>query len=243
MRVITFRSKWKWINAWSAYCPGVQKPARYTGGEYNEIIKDKADVKLRMAFCFPDVYEIGMSNLGMQHTLRLHKRRAGHLVRAGVRRPGATWRRRCARTGIPLYALESGDPVWETSTSSASRSATRWPTARCWTCWTWRDPLCARADRPEPCAARVRGRDKLLQPGAHGARSSTSWCSARARRWTSRSCASSRRPRDEGWEKRRFLIEAANIQGVYVPALYEPECNADGTLGALTPMDGRAGEA
>ncbi|MFR5966870.1 MAG: B12-binding domain-containing radical SAM protein, partial [Oscillospiraceae bacterium] len=46
--------------------PGVQKPARYTGGEYNEIIKDKADVKLRMAFCFPDVYEIGMSNLGMR---------------------------------------------------------------------------------------------------------------------------------------------------------------------------------
>ena len=36
--------------------PSVQKPARYTGGEYNEIIKDKSAVKLRMAFCFPDVY-------------------------------------------------------------------------------------------------------------------------------------------------------------------------------------------
>ena len=46
--------------------PRVQKPARYTGGEYNEIIKDTAAVKLRMAFCFPDIYEIGMSNLGMQ---------------------------------------------------------------------------------------------------------------------------------------------------------------------------------
>ena len=46
--------------------PSVQKPARYTGGEYNEIIKDKSAVKLRMAFCFPDVYEIGMSNLGMR---------------------------------------------------------------------------------------------------------------------------------------------------------------------------------
>ena len=46
--------------------PRVQKPARYTGGEYNEIRKDRADVRLRMAFCFPDLYEIGMSNLGMR---------------------------------------------------------------------------------------------------------------------------------------------------------------------------------
>ena len=46
--------------------PSVQKPARYTGGEYNEIIKDKREVRLRMVFCFPDTYEIGMSNLGMR---------------------------------------------------------------------------------------------------------------------------------------------------------------------------------
>ena len=46
--------------------PRVQKPARYTGGEYNQIIKDKRSVELRLAFCFPDTYEIGMSNLGMK---------------------------------------------------------------------------------------------------------------------------------------------------------------------------------
>ena len=46
--------------------PRVQKPARYSGGEYNQIIKDKEHVALRMALCFPDVYEIGMSNLGMR---------------------------------------------------------------------------------------------------------------------------------------------------------------------------------
>ena len=52
--------------------PRVQKPARYTGGEYNQIIKDKAAVDIRLAFCFPDTYEIGMSNLGMSilyHTM------------------------------------------------------------------------------------------------------------------------------------------------------------------------------
>ena len=46
--------------------PKVQKPARYVGGEYGQTIKDKSQVDLRVAFCFPDTYEIGMSNLGMQ---------------------------------------------------------------------------------------------------------------------------------------------------------------------------------
>lgn len=44
--------------------PRVQKPARYVGGEYNQVVKDKAQVDVRFAFCFPETYEIGMSNLG-----------------------------------------------------------------------------------------------------------------------------------------------------------------------------------
>ena len=44
----------------------VQKPARYLGGVYNQIVKDRADVDVRVAFCFPDTYEIGMSNIGMR---------------------------------------------------------------------------------------------------------------------------------------------------------------------------------
>ena len=46
--------------------PTVQKPARYVGGEYNQIVKNKQDIEVRVAFCFPDTYEIGMSNLGMR---------------------------------------------------------------------------------------------------------------------------------------------------------------------------------
>ena len=46
--------------------PTVQKPARYTGGEFNEIKKDPDQTRVRVAFCFPDTYEIGMSNLGMR---------------------------------------------------------------------------------------------------------------------------------------------------------------------------------
>lgn len=64
--------------------PQVQKPARYVGGEYNQIVKDKRDVDVRVAFCFPDTYEIGMSNIGMAHFVRADERTAGRVVRACV---------------------------------------------------------------------------------------------------------------------------------------------------------------
>ena len=65
----------------SSVLKSVEKPGRYIGGEYNSIIKDKAAVKCRFAFCFPDTYEIGMSNLGDRRKsvgsieLRIHRRR------------------------------------------------------------------------------------------------------------------------------------------------------------------------
>ena len=51
--------------------PFVEKPARYTGGELNSVIKDKNKVDIRVAFCFPDVYEVGMSHLGMKIPARI----------------------------------------------------------------------------------------------------------------------------------------------------------------------------
>ena len=92
--------------------PGVQKPARYTGGEYNEIIKDKAGVKLRMAFCFPDVYEIGMSNLGMRILYGVINNEPDIWCER-VFAPWGDMAEAMRSNGIPLYALESGDPVSE----------------------------------------------------------------------------------------------------------------------------------
>lgn len=92
--------------------PLVQKPARYTGGEYNQIIKDKGSVDIRLAFCFPDTYEIGMSNLGMKilyHTMN-------SLDYVWCERVFAPWSDMYAlmkQESIPLYALESGDPLSE----------------------------------------------------------------------------------------------------------------------------------
>lgn len=92
--------------------PRVQKPARYTGGEYNEILKDKSEVRLRMAFCFPDVYEIGMSNLGLQILYGCINAMPG----VWCERVFAPWDDMAAEmraAGVPLCALESGDPVSE----------------------------------------------------------------------------------------------------------------------------------
>lgn len=74
----------------------VQKPARYTGGEYNEIIKDKATVDVRFAMCFPDTYEIGMSNLGLRILYGSMNEADGVWCERAFA-PGGTWRRRCAR--------------------------------------------------------------------------------------------------------------------------------------------------
>ena len=90
--------------------PRVQKPARYTGGEYNQIIKDKSAVEIRLAFCFPDTYEIGMSNQGMS-ILYDTMNSLSYVWCERVFAPWGDMYSEMKSAGIPLYALESGDPV------------------------------------------------------------------------------------------------------------------------------------
>jgi len=88
----------------------VQKPARYTGGEYNQIIKNKQDVNVRVAFCFPDTYEIGMSNLGM----RILYGKLNSIEDVWCERVFAPWidmESVMRENKIPLYTLESYDAV------------------------------------------------------------------------------------------------------------------------------------
>ena len=88
----------------------VQKPGRYVGGELNSIVKDKADVDVRFAFCFPDIYEVGMSHLGMKILYSLLNRMEGVWCER-VFAPWTDMEALMRDRGIPLYALESGDPV------------------------------------------------------------------------------------------------------------------------------------
>lgn len=88
----------------------VEKPGRYSGGEFGQIIKNKSDIKARFAFCFPDIYEIGMSNLGM----RLLYGTLNNDADVWCERVFAPWTdmAELMKThDIPLYALESGDPI------------------------------------------------------------------------------------------------------------------------------------
>ena len=88
----------------------VQKPGRYAGGEYGQVIKDRAAVSARFAFCFPDTYEIGMSNLGVRilyHCLNLYER----IWCERVYDPWVDMQEKMKEYDLPLTAVESGDPL------------------------------------------------------------------------------------------------------------------------------------
>ena len=96
--------------ALEAILPKVQKPARYTGGEFGEIIKDKGETEVRFALCFPDTYEIGMSNLGLRILYGILNKLPGVWCER-VFEPWADMAKAMREHGIPLYGLESGDPI------------------------------------------------------------------------------------------------------------------------------------
>ncbi len=88
----------------------VQKPGRYVGGELNAVVKNKKDVDVRFAFCFPDTYEVGMSHLGMKILYSLFNS-IPYIWCERVFAPWIDMEEEMIKNNIPLYALESGDPV------------------------------------------------------------------------------------------------------------------------------------
>lgn len=86
------------------------KPSRYIGGEVGSVIKDKSKVDVRFAFCFPDTYEVGMSHLGMKILYGLKNARENFWCER-VFAPDKDFEKLMRENGIPLYALESLDPV------------------------------------------------------------------------------------------------------------------------------------
>lgn len=87
-----------------------QKPARYVGGEYGSIIKDKSKIDVRFAFCFPDTYDIGMSHLGMKILYGLTNSRENYWCER-VFAPLPDFEKLMRENDIPLYGLESFDPI------------------------------------------------------------------------------------------------------------------------------------
>ncbi len=88
----------------------VEKPARYVGGEYNQVIKQKEKIKCRFAFCFPDIYDIGMSNLGMKILYGVLNKRDDTWCER-VFAPWSDYEELLRRKKIELYGLESKDSI------------------------------------------------------------------------------------------------------------------------------------
>ncbi len=211
----------------------VQKPGRYVGGEMNSVIKEKSKVDLRFAFCFPDTYEVGMSHLGMKILYSLFNS-FDNIWCERVFAPWVDMEELMRKHNIPLFALESGDPLtefdfigftlqYELSFTNILnmlqlgnipvRSADR---------TQLKNIVCAGgpcACNPEPIADFIdlffigEGEEVDLEVMD-----------------LYRIC------KKNNETKQDFLIKASQIKGVYVPSLYEVTYNEDNTVKAVIPL-------
>ena len=205
----------------------VEKPARYIGGEYNQIIKNKADVDIRLAFCFPDTYEIGMSNLGM----KILYNTMNSLDFVWCERVFAPWsdmHQAMKDNDIPLYALESGDPLCNFDAIAFSIGYEM--------AYTTVLDMISMAGLP----LRSCDRSSLLPIVFAGGSAAVNpapmspfidlFVIGEGEEMNNELLSLLREAKTNNWTKYEFLIKAALIQGVYVPSLYSFEYNNNGTV-------------
>ena len=215
--------------------PRVQKPARYVGGEYNAVIKDKAQVDTRIAFCFPDTYEIGMSNLGMRILYGVMNQMEGVWCER-VFAPWGDMEEEMRRAGIPLFGLESGDPITNFDIVAFSVGYEMAFTAIL--------NMLDLAGIPLRSAQRDSLTPLVIAGGTamYNAEPIADFIDlvslGEGEDITVELVELHRRARREGWSKAEFLRAAAQLDGIYVPSLYEITYHDDGTVQAITPHDG-----
>ena len=211
----------------------VEKPGRYTGGELYEIRKDPATVDMRVAFCFPDTYEIGMSNLGMRILYECLNAEDG----VACERVYAPWLDMDAKMrehGLVLSALESGDPV-------ASFDIVAF-TLQYELCYTTALHMMKLAGIPLLAADRAEDAPILLGGGpcAYNAEPIADFFDifsiGEGEEALPELCRLYRRMKADGsYTKKAFLREASHLEGFYVPSLYEVSYGDDGKITAITP--------
>ena len=215
--------------------PRVQKPARYVGGEYNAVIKDKAQVDTRIAFCFPDTYEIGMSNLGMRILYGVMNNMDGVWCER-VFAPWGDMEEEMRKAGMSLFALESGDPITNFDIVAFSVGYEMAFTAIL--------NMLNLAGIPLRSAQRD-GLTPLVIAGGtamYNAEPIADFIDlvslGEGEDITVELVELHRRARREGWSKAEFLRAASQLDGIYVPSLYDISYHDDGTVSAITPRDG-----
>ena len=210
--------------------PTVQKPARYTGGEYNEIQKDPASVRVRIAFCFPDTYEIGMSNIGMRILYGIMNNMDGVWCER-VFHPWGDMVQVMKDNDLPLWALESGDPVKDFDMLAFTIGYEM--------CYTNILNMLTLAGVPLHSKDRTDLKNMVFAGGVCAfnpeplADFVDFFCIGEGEDITYEVVSLYDRAKAEGWTKDSFLMEVAKIPGVYVPSFYTPVYNADGTMKCL----------
>lgn len=213
----------------------VQKPGRYVGGEYNAVQKDKSTVDCRFAFCFPDTYEIGMSNLGMRILYGVMNEMDGVWCER-VFAPWGDMEAEMRREGLPLYALESGDPVSQFDIIGFSLGYEMAYTNVLNMLDLAGVPLRSK-DRPGLTPLVIAGGTSMYNPEPL-APFVDIVSLGEGEDVTVEMIQLYRKAKQEGWTKAQFLQQAAQIPGLYVPSLYAVSYTPDGRVAAVTPQEG-----
>ena len=221
------------INNISSVLKSVSKPGRYTGGEYNSIIKNPENVKCRFAFCFPDTYEIGMSNLGVRILYDALNRNESIWCER-VYAPWIDMKAKMEEAGIPLFAHESGDPVSHFDMIGFSLQYEMSYTTTLAMLKLAGLPIYAK-DRAEDAPIVIGGGPCAVNPEpvadffdlfnvGEGEEMLVEICELYIKMKS-----------DGSYTKAAFLREASHIEGVYVPSLYDVTYNPDGTVKEYKP--------
>lgn len=211
----------------------VSKPGRYTGGEYGQIVKNKAEVDTRIAFCFPDTYEIGMSNLGVRLLYGVLNEMPGVWCER-VYAPWVDMEEKMREHGIPLWAHESKDPVRDFDFLAF--------TLQYELCYT--NVLNVLELSGIPLLAEERGDDMPIVVGggpcAYNAEPLAAFFDAFSigegeEALPEMTALYQSMKRDGSYTKAEYLRRLSHIPGFYVPSLYEVSYKEDGTIERMAP--------
>ncbi len=217
----------------SSVLKSVTKPGRYIGGEYNRVVKDKEKVKCRFAFCFPDTYEIGMSNLGVRILYDVLNREDSVWCER-VYAPWEDMKKKMEDYSIPLSAVESGDPL-----SCFDFVAFSLQYELCYTTVLQMLKLAGfplrSKDRGEDCPIVVGG-----GPCVFNSEPVAPFFDliniGEGEEVLLEICRLYNEMKENGtYSRSAFLLAATKIEGVYIPSLYDVEYNSDGTIKAYIP--------
>ena len=212
----------------------VEKPGRYSGQEFGQVIKDKSKIKARFAFCFPDTYEIGMSNLGIRilySVLNEHD----DIWCERVYAPWSDMEKQMREYNIPLFATESGDPVRDFDIVGFTLQYEMSYTNVLYMLELAGLELYA-SDRSEndpiiigggPCAYNAEPVADFFDLFSIGEGEEA---------LVELTELYIKMKEDGTYSKSRFLREAAKLDGFYVPSLYDVKYNEDNTIKSITPL-------